>query len=75
MRPLLEDLAQTFGEVVETLKEEGDAPPSHLTSEDVNSKIEFYESEMKLAAKELRFEDAAHFRDLLRHYQELQLME
>ncbi|MBP7074950.1 MAG: excinuclease ABC subunit UvrB [Rhabdochlamydiaceae bacterium] len=75
IRSTAEDLAKTFGEVVETLQEEGDTPPSHLTSEDVDSKIEFYESEMKLAAKELRFEDAAHFRDLLRHYQELQLME
>ncbi len=75
IRSIAEDLAKTFGDVVETLKEEGDTPPPHLTSEDVDSKIEFYESEMKLAAKELRFEDAAHFRDLLRHYQELQLME
>ncbi len=75
MRPLLEDLAQTFGEVVQTLQEEGDTPPSHLTSDDVNAKITFYENEMKLAAKELRFEDAAHFRDLLHHYKELQLME
>ncbi len=75
IRSVAEDLAKTFGEVVQTLKEEGDTPPSHLTSEDVNSKVEFYQNEMKLAAKELRFEDAAHFRDLLHHYQELQLME
>ena len=75
MRPVIEDLAQTFGEVVQTLKEEGDNLPTHLTSEDVNSKVEFYEQEMKLAAKELRFEDAAHFRDLFKHYQELQLLE
>ncbi len=75
IRSTAEDLAKTFGEVVETLQEEGDTPPSHFTTEDIDSKIEFYESEMKLAAKELRFEDAAHFRDLLRHYQELQLME
>lgn len=75
MRPVLEDLAQTFGEVVQTLQEEGDTPPSHITSDDINEKITFYENEMKLAAKELRFEDAAHFRDLLHHYKELQLME
>ncbi len=75
IRSIVEDLAKTFGEVVETLKEEGDTPPSHLTSEDIDSKISFYSSEMKLAAKELRFEDAAHFRDLLRHYQELRMME
>ncbi len=75
IRTIAEDLAKTFGEVVHTLKEEGDTPPSHLTSDDIDSKVSFYEQEMKLAAKELRFEDAAHFRDLLRHYQEIRLLE
>ncbi len=72
-RPVIADLAQTFGEVVQTLKEEGDKVPSHLTLEEINQKIIEYEKEMKQAAKDLRFEDAAHFRDLLRHYQELLL--
>lgn len=71
----IEDLAQTFGDTVQSLQEEGDKPPPHFTLEDINSKIAFYTEEMKLAAKELRFEDAAHFRDLLKHYQELQLLE
>ncbi len=74
-RQVIEDLAQTFGEVVQTLKEEGDDVPSHLTREEITAKIEEYEKEMKLAAKELRFEDATHFRDLLRHYQELLLID
>jgi excinuclease ABC subunit B len=74
-RQVIEDLAQTFGEVVQTLKEEGDNVPSHFTREEITAKIEEYESEMKLAAKELRFEDATHFRDLLRHYQELLLID
>lgn len=74
-RQVMEDLAETFGEVVQTLKEEGDHVPSHLTREEITSKIEEYEAEMKLAAKELRFEDATHFRDLLRHYQELLLID
>ncbi len=74
-RQMLEDLAQTFGEVVQTLKEEGEKVPSHLTREEITDKVEEYEKEMKLAAKELRFEDATHFRDLLRHYQELLLMD
>lgn len=73
-RPVIEDLAATFGEVVQTLKEEGEQIPSHLTRDELTSKIEQYEKEMKLAAKELRFEDAAHFRDLLKHYQELLLV-
>ena len=74
-RQVMEDLAETFGEVVQTLKEEGDNVPSHLTHAEVTAKIEEYEAEMKLAAKEFRFEDAAHFRDLLRHYQELLLLD
>jgi excinuclease ABC subunit B len=74
-RQNIEDLAQTFGEVVETLKEEGEKVPSHLTREEVTSKIEEYEIEMKRAAKEYRFEDAAHFRDLLRHYKEILLID
>jgi excinuclease ABC subunit B len=73
-RQVIEDLAQTFGEVVQTLKEEGAQVPSHLTHGEVTAKIEEYEVEMKRAAKELRFEDAAHFRDLLKHYQELLLL-
>lgn len=28
---------------------------------------------MKTAAKELRFEDAAHYRDLLKHYEQLEV--
>lgn len=74
-RSVIEDLAETFGEVVETLKEEGEKVPSHLTREEIEDKIEEHEKEMKQAAKEMRFEDAAHFRDLLRHYQELLLLD
>jgi excinuclease ABC subunit B len=74
-RFLIEDLAQTFGETVETLREEGDDVSSHLTPQEIDQKIADYDIEMRRAAKELRFEDAAHFRDLLRHYKELQLLE
>ena len=69
-----EDLAQTFGEVINTLKEEKDDIPSHLTHEEALRKVEEYETEMKRAAKEFRFEDAAKCRDLMRQYQELLLM-
>ena len=43
----------------------------HISENEVLTKIAFYEKEMKLAAKELRFEDAAHFRDLLHKYEAL----
>lgn len=49
--------------------------PSHLSKEDVAEKIRELEIEMKRAAKELRFEDAADFRDELQHYKKLELLE
>lgn len=45
----------------------------YFTPEEINLKIKKYEEEMKKAAKELRFEDAAHYRDLLRRYQQIEL--
>lgn len=45
----------------------------YLTPQEVDQKVKFYEIEMKKAAKEMRFEDAAHFRDLMRKYQEIEL--
>ena len=74
-RELIQDLAQTFGEVAETLREEDENAPSRLSADDVEEKIKEYEIEMRRAAKELRFEDAAHFRDLLHHYQKLRVLE
>lgn len=74
-KQVMEDLAETFGEVVHTLKEEGDETPARLTRDEITGKIEEYEIEMKRAAKELHFEDAAHFRDLMHHYQKLQLLD
>jgi excinuclease ABC subunit B len=74
-REVIEDLAQTFGETLQTLKEEGEKISSFLTREEITAKIDECEKEMKRAAKELRFEEAAHFRDLLKHYQELLLLD
>jgi excinuclease ABC subunit B len=73
-RELIQDLAQTFGELAETLQEEEDSP-SLLSADEVEQKIKEYEIEMRRAAKELRFEDAAHFRDSLQHYQKLRILE
>lgn len=38
----------------------------------IETNVKHYESSMKKAAKEFRFEDAARFRDLLHHYKQLQ---
>jgi len=45
----------------------------YLTPDEVNRKIAHYEKEMKRAAKEMRFEEAAQFRDLMRKYQQVEL--
>lgn len=73
-REKIEDLAQTFGEILPTATAK-EKEPQHLTHDDLTLKIKECETEMKRAAKELRFEDAAHFRDLLHHFKQLQLLE
>lgn len=45
----------------------------YLTQEEIQQKALFYEKEMKKAAKEMRFEDAAHARDFMRKYQQMLL--
>jgi excinuclease ABC subunit B len=74
-RELIEDLAETFGEIQAIDQQEGRKSPKLLTQEEIDEKIKECEREMRAAAKELRFEDAAHFRDLLQDYQRLQLLE
>lgn len=48
-------------------------PHEYLTLDEVRKKIKENEAEMKKAAKELRYEDAAHFRDLMRQYQQIEM--
>ncbi|MDE3055199.1 MAG: excinuclease ABC subunit UvrB [Verrucomicrobiota bacterium] len=60
------DLA-ALEEVFGAEKQEGIA----TTTENLENKIAEYTREMKRAAKEFRFEDAARFRDLLRQHQKL----
>lgn len=72
-RDKLEALLESFGEVLPAPKAK--ETPVHLTKEDLSTKIIQTEREMRQAAKELRFEDAAHLRDLLKHYEQLHLLE
>lgn len=46
---------------------------AYLTASEVEKKIKFYKAEMKKAAQEMRYEEAAHFRDLMREYQNFEL--
>lgn len=73
-RSSIEDLSLTFGEEVSPSQEQP-SPASHLSKKEIDQKIKEYESSMKRAAKELNFEEAGRFRDLLRHYQHLRLLE
>ena len=71
----LEDLVETFGGEIASPKERTEERVHHYTAAEVEKKIKEIEVEMRKAAKELRFEDAARFRDLLRHYQGMQIFE
>lgn len=75
MKGVSEDLAEAFPVFKAAEKEGGDAQPTLLDPKEIKERIEECEKEMKLAAKELRFEEAARFRDLLKYYQDLQLLE
>ncbi|MGR3973908.1 MAG: excinuclease ABC subunit UvrB [Candidatus Rhabdochlamydia sp.] len=70
-----QDLARTFGEVIDELTSEEKPQRGMITPEEIQAKIQFYTQEMKTAAKELRFEDAAQLRDLRHQYEQLQLLE
>jgi excinuclease ABC subunit B len=50
-----------------------EAAHHYLTIDEVRQKIKECQNEMKRAAKELRFEDAAQWRDQMKQYQELEL--
>jgi len=65
-------LEETFG-----FAEEPSVPTGkkvHLDIPNLESRIKECEVEMRKAAKELRFEDAARARDLMRYYQNLELL-
>ncbi len=69
-----EDLADAFHEYKAAEGKEKEAPIS-VSPKEILQRIKECEKEMKLAAKELRFEDASRFRDLMKYYQDLQLLE
>jgi excinuclease ABC subunit B len=70
-REQAQSLEETFG-----LAEEPSAPPQTKSFDipNLEAKIKECAAEMRQAAKELRFEDAARARDLMRYYQSLEMM-
>jgi excinuclease ABC subunit B len=76
-RAKIENLEETFGLTREEEKE-ANVKPLYIENEKIDNldkKIKECEKEMKKAAKELRFEDAARYRDMLRHYQSLEIID
>ena len=75
-KEVFDDLTETFseGKASEEDKDKEESEPL-LDPKEVKERIDECQKEMKLAAKELRFEDAVRFRDLMKYYQELQLLE
>lgn len=71
----MEDLVETFfGYTLEEAKQRDELPKKPVVPpEDIEKRMVECEREMKKAAKELRFEEAARLRDELRFYQQLQL--
>lgn len=72
-RAIIEDLEDTFG-----LPKEENVKPLYTEApasvKEIEKIIKKNIQEMKRAAKELRFEDAAHFRDLVHHYQNMEML-
>jgi excinuclease ABC subunit B len=76
-RAPVETLEETFGMTAEEEKESNVKQfyiNEDLSAKELEKKIKDTELEMKKAAKELRFEDAANLRDHLRHYQSLEII-
>ncbi|MBS0656137.1 MAG: excinuclease ABC subunit UvrB [Verrucomicrobia bacterium] len=54
-------------------KKKEQALPQEITIEGIRKKIADWDKAMRKAAKDLRFEDAAHARDMMHKYQEMEL--
>lgn len=75
--PLVEEVAKTevsyAHDTKTTALQAAEEKHEYLTQNDLLAKIAYYEKQMKLASKEMRFEDAAHFRDTMYKYQQMEL--
>ena len=67
-------LEETFGVAPKELSAEEKLPSFHGNIQEIERKIQECKEEMQKAAKELRYEDAARFRDLIRYYQSLEIV-
>lgn len=73
-RDAASSLEETFGLVAEEPTTRKETKKGGLEIANLEAKIKECEAEMRRAAKELRFEDAARARDLMRYYQNLEML-
>lgn len=69
------DLSETFFGYTLAAETKEKGPKTLLKPKEIRRRIEDLEKEMKTAAKELRFEEAAELRDRLKFYKDLELLE
>ena len=73
-REQIESLEDTFGMLARVPEKAKLLSQKNLQIADLERKIKECQVEMRLAAKELRFEDAARSRDQMRYYQNLEML-
>lgn len=71
---ILEDGLNDQEQPVTTKKKVLDHEHEELSIDEVRKKIIDWEKAMRKAAKDMRFEDAAHARDMMRKYQQMELV-
>lgn len=73
-REQIESIEDTFGMIDQPPPDLKPATPKHVEIADLEKKIRECEADMRRAAKDLRFEDAARLRDQMRYYQSLEML-
>ncbi len=73
-REQIASIEETFGKLAEEPEKSRPISKKHLQIADLEKKIKECQVEMRLAAKELRFEDASRARDQMRYYQNLEML-
>ncbi len=73
-REQIESIEDTFGLIDQIPESIKPVAPEHVEIADLEKKIRECEADMRRAAKDLRFEDAARLRDQMRYYQSLEML-
>lgn len=75
--PLVEEeenvLAEAYPETQQHVEMVAEEHHEYLTIEEVRDKIKYYKAKMQEAAKDMQFEDAAKWRDMMRYYEDKEM--